>query len=102
MGWQFCFQAYVREPWDDAPMEEIRSWEDWEFQLDKGGVVADEYGVVVPLDEFKSLVAFKFTDPRNQNHVTYLHANVDRHGKVDQASDWLDPDGHAFSVSEFS
>lgn len=110
-GWQFSFRGYC----DDfmvygAPV--IRSYRDWLVQLEPRvqvfedgkeikfepiGRIFDEYGKEVSLDDFKTLVEQKKSEPLN--HTTYCWTHHPDHARQDC---WLDPEGHSFSSAEFS
>lgn len=78
VGWTFIFHG----------TNEIRSYQDWLTRLRAGGRIVDEYGRVVPLDEFEKLVAAK---KDGSNHAINY-----------PSGSWLDQEGHGFSGGEFS
>jgi hypothetical protein len=78
-GWTFMFQATGA----------IRSYRQWLEALGAGGRIVDEYGDVVTLDDFKGMVERRRTSPHN-HAIEYPDGS------------FLDPDGHSFSVHEFS
>lgn len=90
-GWTFSFQA-VRLP--DGT--EIVSWQDWQRELEKDGVIFDEYGREVPLDEFKAWVEQKKSGPNN--HTLYCRVHHPSSNKYN----FLDEEGNSFSWAEFS
>lgn len=83
-GWTFSFQG----------TPEIRSYADWLARLEAGGIIRNEYGDVVTLDEFKELVEAERGAKLNHTHYSDEH-----HPGVDV---WLDDDGHSFSGGEVS
>lgn len=55
LGWQFLFAPY--------PDLGLTSWKAWRAYLEKRpGLIRDEYGRAMPLDEFAALVASKQDD----------------------------------------
>lgn len=96
-GWTFSFQA----------LEGIRSYADWLKVLDGGGRIVDEYGSVYSLEEFKKLVAAKrlpLSDgpPRNHAEEFSMSRMHKQYGGYPDGRDFLDPEGHSFSVGDFS
>lgn len=88
VGWQFVFQAY------NTDKKQIKSFKDWKKEL-QDGVIVNDFGQIVPLEDFLSMVESKKSESNNQydwlvKHNRYLD------------NDWKDKEGYAFSLSEFS
>jgi hypothetical protein len=95
-GWAFSFHGY---PWDN-----LKSWRQWREYL-KNETIVDEYGMVIPYDEFVDMVE-GFKAPgyvREDGHVNLQH-NVEgrKEGYFNSEYDWDDEDGYSFSSREFS
>ncbi len=93
MGWTFSFQGY-----SDSP--EIKSYKQWLERLLQGGTIEDEYGETVPLNEFQLMVEQK----RNAKkcHATYCLEGHSPYYHPTPEQEWLDQDGHSFSLGDFS
>lgn len=76
IGWQFLFRGY----------EDIRSLDDWMKRFAAGGVIRDEYGKEWAPENFRDFVERKRSEP---NRDTYL-------------TEWVDQQGYAFTLREFS
>ena len=79
VGWTFSFQGY----------DIIRSYKDWLVVLEKGGLIFDEYGDYLSINEFKTMVEAKRNAPKN-------------HTKEYPNNGWLDDRGNSFSDTDFS
>lgn len=79
-GWTFTFHG----------TQQIRSYQHWLTELEKGGEIYNEYGEKISLDEFKQMVKSKKNSANN-------HA-----AQYGSDRDWADPEGHSFSGHEFS
>jgi hypothetical protein len=124
-GWAFSFQAYEEEGGErelatsyqgalrvkvTIPRLVIKSWAEWQaFLHATAGVIVDEYGSEISLDEFEELVrslspgqTWGEGGPRLLNHVDHLVENQHRYGKVDPKRDWKDAQGFSFCAAEFS
>lgn len=99
-GWTFSFQAYNgTETWDG---EDIHSWKRWqELLLATPRVrIFDEYDRHVSIDALQGLVADK-ASTTELKHADYMN-QLPPHKRHHPGSDWLDDDGHSFSIGEFS
>lgn len=85
-GWTFSFHG----------TEEIRSYEDWLSVLQGGGEIRDEYGRIIDLETFASMVECKQSASRR--HYDF----VKEHHPALMDDEWLDEEGHSFSGVEFS
>lgn len=125
-GWSFMFQAYVHTTSSSAfaPVAEgllasvntrnlwvsLKSWKDWRTLL-KSGTIKDEYGSMVSFEHFCDIVERQFS-PNSLfsgrpvlNHVTHLKTDPryrDDSSCHDEARHWVDAQGYAFSVGNFS
>jgi hypothetical protein len=85
-GWQFSFHG----------TDDIRSWENWQAILAGKGTIADEYGVELTLDEFRSVVEDR--GGGLLNHHDYCAVRYPN----SFWSGWKDAEGYSFSPGEFS
>ncbi len=97
----FTFEGHFRhgEPW-------LTTWQQWRaFLTECGGQIRDEYGQVVPLDEFVALVESTSVAGRRKQYdyiTRHPHPYWDRRVGVQPRGDWLDSDGFSFYGGEFS
>jgi hypothetical protein len=93
-GWEFSFQGYNEDI-------EIYSWEDWKKVLKEKGKIFNEYGEEISYEEFVKLVedskGGEYNGRLNTNHYDYC----EKDGCITN-NDWKDPEGHSFSLSDFS
>jgi len=86
-GWTFTFHA----------TDEIRSYKDWLKKMEsETGIIEDEYGNIISLEDFKKMIEKKKSS--KMNHTIYCK---EKYRYSDQDT-WLDKEGHSFSVGEFS
>ncbi len=91
----------------------LTSWGDWRGWLETaGGRIVDEYGVVIPFDQFVEDVAAVPKDRRRTQH-DYVRANQwssnrietwplqDRRIRPNVRRHWLSPEGFSFTDGEF-
>lgn len=113
-GWQFAFQAYPDGVHDDdwKPITPpIMSWSDWkkvvvrqpEDQKDPlykvpWGHIEDEYGSVIPPDEFEEIVE---KSAGEKNHVDYLLSSYHK-SSYNSKLDFKDSEGWTMSTVDFS
>jgi len=83
-GWTFSWHG----------TDELRSCSDWFVRLEAGGVIRDEYGDVMRLEDFRNLVEAKRKAPHS-------HVREARRLWPDM-NNWEDEDGCSFSGYEFS
>ena len=114
-GWQFSFRAYPEGIWYKnlnpltAP---VMSWSDWkkvvvrapEDRNDplykvKWGHIENEYGEVVPPDEFETMVE---RTAGQTNHTDYVNSHPVWREYNSSSRDFKDPDGWSMSLGEFS
>ena len=94
-GWAYTFQGY--------PYMKLDSWKNWKEFL-KNEVIIDEYGDVIPYDEFVQMVetykapGFK----RDDGHVNKSHHSYCKDNGYLTECDWVDEDGYSFTTTEFS
>jgi len=90
-GWAFTFQGYT---WNH-----LTSWKQWKEFL-KNKVIIDEYGEVMPYDEFvQMLETYKAPGHvrESDGHVNLVHNDLYKSDR-----DWTDEDGYSFTTTEFS
>jgi hypothetical protein len=97
-GWAFTFQGYI---W-----VKLTSWQAWKKFLETQEIV-DEYGDVVPYDEFVNMVeAYKAPGfVREDGHKNLQHneeGKKSRFPRFNPEKDWDDEDGYAFTTVNFS
>ena len=126
-GWSFMFQAYESISGSPCFAEvaegllssvdtrtlrvSLKSWTDWRAMLKSGGAIRDEYGSSCSFEHFCDIVerqyspASLFNGRPVLNHVThlktdprYLHDSYCQ----DEKRHWVDAQGYAFSVGNFS
>lgn len=84
-GWTFSFHA----------TEKIKTYAQWLERLaEPGGVIVDEYGDAVSLEDFKNIVKSKMREKKN-------HAIACANDRDGFQRSFLDPEGHSFSEGEF-
>jgi len=94
-GWSFSSQGYT---WN-----RLDSWKNWKEFL-KNEVIVDEYGEVVPYDDFVKMVE-TYKSPgfvREDGHKNLNHYEYCKDNGYSTERDWVDGDGYSFTVSEFS
>ena len=92
-GWEFMFETGVGQ---DGYVY-AQSWNDWKSLLLVEGTVVDEYGDVVPVENFIAMV--EETHGR-MNHYDYCERNALEH--IHDGWTFKDSDGWAFVKGEFS
>lgn len=90
-GWTFSFRAH-----EDPPLKSYAQWLRWLRQ--PGGRIVDEYGREHTLEAFMAWVEKKKGE--QNNHTLYVRENPALHWCADRC--FLDPEGHSFSMGEFS
>lgn len=83
-GWTFSFRGY-----HDYDELEIKSYAEWLSILESGGVIYNEYGKEVTLDDFKALIEAKRNAPNNHAACGY------------SGHDTIDDEGNSFTFCEF-
>ena len=74
MGWPFSVHI--------LPEEGINNWGDWYTRLSKGGVIKDEYGGIVALEELNALVISK-REYKDKPHVLKCYQDYPRFNTPD-------------------
>jgi hypothetical protein len=87
-GWEFSFHG----------TDEIRSWKGWQDKLQSGGLIFDEYGREVSLDDFRNTVENRSHPSGLKNHTDYCA----KHHPFSYEVQWKDDEGYSFSPGEFS
>ena len=85
-GWTFSFQAHDYPP--------IRSYQMWLENLRADGIIEDEYGKEVSLEDFMQMVERKRKE--KHDHHTYCVANYRNHRGT-----FHDHEGYSFSEDDF-
>jgi hypothetical protein len=95
-GWAFTFQGYKHDG--------LTSWQKWKEFL-KGKPIRDEYGDLVPYDEFVKMIETEKSPSfvRKDGHKNLVHNDEGRReGWFNSVYDWDCPDGYSFSSRDFS
>lgn len=95
-GWAFSFQGYQYDG--------LTSWQKWKEYLETA-TIHDEYGDLVPYDEFVTLVETEGRPNyiRSDGRKNLVHnAEGRREGWFRSDIDWDDPEGYSFGSREFS
>jgi hypothetical protein len=115
-GWEFNFQGYRNAVYTGNPKDDLVSWADWKSRVSETGLIIDEYGTVIPLEEFINLVE-NVKAPGclwgKGEHARPLLNHVDEILKDDRyrfdwpsyrdpSRHWKDSLGYAFGTGEFS
>lgn len=81
VGWTFSFHA----------TNTIRSFADWKIVLRQGGIIVDEYGREMGVEEFIAFVEDKQSTEKHNHSLLYP-----------SSENYVDEDGYSFSDYEFS
>lgn len=88
------------EEWQDVGPP-VQSWQEWKERLRAGGEVWDEYGTRWGVEEFIAAVEETTPDARRRQYDAMAAEPFWRH-RVEDGTEFLDPDGFSFSRGEFS
>jgi hypothetical protein len=121
-GWEFIFQAYDIEGGvrhlavssscnllvkAQVPAVKLRTRQAWRELLRSGcGRIENEYGTAYSVEEFEDMVellspgkTWKPSGEPLQNHYDYMKVGG---YSVSENTDWKDPEGFSFSLTNFS
>lgn len=127
-GWQFTFQGYRFAGSPEQELEiasglsivldtsalniQATSWQEWRELLERGGTIVDEDDQVVSLETFIELVEQHSAPGKRTedgrlllNHVECLRRHPSfwsSERTFDEACDWIDAQGYAFSMGQFT
>lgn len=110
-GWQFSFRGYRDAEYTGNPEDDIVSWEDWKARLRTTGLVFDEYGAPIEVEDFIAMVDNDFSPGKTWgsrpllNHIDEMLNNPQyaycREAYLDSSINWKDEKGFSFSLREF-
>ena len=95
-GWEFLFSNGYSH--DNVPELLVSSWKDWKDYLSKDGIIRDEYGKEISLDDFIKIVENRY-HPKGLRNATDAAKSE---GYYSSDRYWKDNEGNAFTTGDFT
>jgi len=96
-GWTFSFQGFKERSDCEMIGQQILSYKDW-LEVLPMGIITNEDGKEISLDEFKEKVESKRNESNNHTVVVRKDSSLRLHAE----NCWLDDEGNSFMSGDFS